>query len=181
VDWSEPAIRLAREKAPEAAALEFRVDDCMTLGTVEDRSRDAVVSNYVLMDLPYLEPACAAMARVLRPGGKAVVIVSHPCFLPPDGHEHLEDGSVRHHWRRCYFEEWEFTEAWGRFSTPFQGYHRPLSRYWSAFREAGFTVVDFDEPVISAGPAPEGVDPAQVARMRMIPYSVAFGLRRRGE
>jgi len=121
------------------------------------------------------------MARVLCPRGRAAVVFSHPCFCPPNGLEQLEDGSVRHHWRESYYEEFEFSESFGPFSTPFQGYHRPLSRYWSAFREAGFVVIDFEEPVVSTDPAPEGVDPVKVARMRMTPYSVAFGLRRGGE
>jgi SAM-dependent methyltransferase len=176
VDWSEPAIAIARTKVEKGLALEFRVDDCMTLATVNDRSVDAVASNYVLMDLPGLDDASAAMARVLRPGGRAVVVVNHPCFCPPDGHDHLEDGSVTHHWRHSYFEEWEFTESWGIFSTTFQGYHRPLSRYWTAFREAGFAVTDFREPVVGRDRPPE-VDPAKYARMRLTPWSVAFALR----
>jgi SAM-dependent methyltransferase len=179
VDWSEEMVRITRERAAAAGIeADVHLDDCMTLRTVLDSSVDAVLSNYVLMDLPDLDAACAAMARILRPGGKAVVVVNHPCLCPPGGVERLDDGSVRFRWHRSYLDEYEFTEEWGPFTTPFQGYHRPLGRYWGAFHEAGLTVTDFDEPVVPSDPPPQGVDAERVARCRMTPYSVAFELRR---
>ena len=44
------------EKGEEKmGSVNFRVDSCVTLSTVEDESMDKLVSNYVLMDLEDLE------------------------------------------------------------------------------------------------------------------------------
>jgi SAM-dependent methyltransferase len=87
VDLSEEMIRIAAESYPEVA---FRVDSASELCTVEDASVDLVASNYVLMDTPDLTGTMAAFHRVLKPGGAAVVVFSHPCF--PQGRESTGGG-----------------------------------------------------------------------------------------
>ena len=51
-----------------------------TLATIDDGAVDAVVANYVVMDMPDLAATMTAFGRVLRPGGIAVLVFSHPCF-----------------------------------------------------------------------------------------------------
>ena len=51
IDFSEEMIRIARSKL---AAIDFRVDSCSELKTVQDESVDLIVANYVLMDTPDL-------------------------------------------------------------------------------------------------------------------------------
>ena len=141
-------------------------------------SFDRVVSNYVLMDVCDAESTVAEFHRVLRPGGVAVIVLSHPCFSPPDGGVgKFLDGSTVYHWRRSYFDSYEYTEEWGHFTTPFVAYHRPLSAYWRMFTKAGFVVSEFDEPAVPVA-APDGLDAAFVRRLRMSPNSVAFRLQR---
>ena len=41
---------------------------------------DAAVSNMALMDIPDIGPLFRAVARVLRPGGRFVATLQHPCF-----------------------------------------------------------------------------------------------------
>ncbi len=41
---------------------------------------DAAVSNMALMDIPDIDPLFRAVARVLRPGGRFVATLQHPCF-----------------------------------------------------------------------------------------------------
>ncbi|MDF1799580.1 MAG: methyltransferase domain-containing protein [Planctomycetota bacterium] len=81
----------ALTEAESKAAPTHHVDDAARLATIADASVDRVVSNYVLMDLADLDGACDAIARVLRPGGRAVVIVSHPCFPQGEGTTTLDD------------------------------------------------------------------------------------------
>ncbi len=143
------------------------------LATLADAAVDAIVANYVLMDLPDLDGAAHAFRRVLRPGGVAVVIINHPCFSPPP--ERLSESVVRYTWSFSYFESHRFEQSWGRFTTPFVYNHRSLSTYWRAFTGAGLLVEDFDEPIVRA-PPPAGCSDAMMAKYRMTPYSVAFKL-----
>ena len=178
VDWSPRMIAIARERAGALGVeVDLRVDSCSELATVADASVDAIVSNYVLMDLPDLEGAVASFHRVLREGGHAVAVFSHPCFGPPGGWGRLGDGSAIFRWERSYFDSFEGTEEWGHFTSPFIFYHRPLSHYWRVFNAAGFRVLDFDEPVIPV-PAPPEIDASRLKRFRMMPNSVAFLLRK---
>jgi hypothetical protein len=87
------------------------------------------------------------------------------------------DGSTIYRWSRSYFDNYHFEERWGHFTTPFIGFHRPLSYYWKIFVQNGFSIVEFDEPAI-ADPAPPDIDPELIARLRMAPNSVAFHLKK---
>jgi ubiquinone/menaquinone biosynthesis C-methylase UbiE len=77
IDFSERMIAIAWGLYPE---IDLRVDDCAALRTIADEHFDLVVSNYVLMDTPDLRDKMAAFHRVLKPGGVAVVVFSHPCL-----------------------------------------------------------------------------------------------------
>ena len=110
-----------------------------------------------------LHGCVASFARVLRAGGRAVCVITHPCFSS------RRPGS--------YFDEQTFEERWGAFVTPFVTHHRPLSRYFAAFFAAGFAVEAFEEPVVAL-PAPPELAPEKVARYRSLPYSVAVALRK---
>lgn len=50
----------------------------VALGT--DGPFDAAVSNMALMDIPDIAPLFRAVARLLRPEGRFVVTLQHPCF-----------------------------------------------------------------------------------------------------
>ncbi len=76
VDSSERMVQLARTRIPEAGARLVR-------GSIEslpfpDSSFDAVVATGVLEYVAYSEAAISELARVLRPGGRAVLSVPRP-------------------------------------------------------------------------------------------------------
>src|SRR5262245_2573151 len=94
IDFSERMVAIARARHPD---LDFRVDSCSELATLEDEHYDLLVTNYVLMDTPDLGRTMVAFNRVLKPEGLAVLVFSHPCFpqgraaVSEDG-EHIEYG-----------------------------------------------------------------------------------------
>lgn len=144
VDLSARMIEIAKKRYP---GLSFAVDSASRLATIESESADLVVSNYVLMDLPDLEGAATAFARVLRKGGHAVAVFSHPCF--PQGQYTYDDVTGRGYytWDWNYFTRAKKVDPpWKHFRDEFIWFHRPLSDYWKVFRRAGFRVVEFDEP-----------------------------------
>ncbi len=173
VDFSEEMIRIARRKSSH---LDFRVESCSELGSFNDGSMDVVVSNYVLMDTPDLEETMEAFRRVLRLGGTAVVVFSHPCF-PADWVQ--ESGhSVSYRWECSYFERGRHVAPpWNHFKSEFIWFHRPLSDYWKAFRSAGFKVLEFEEPRLTEDRAHLVPDESLRRRAMSRPFSVAFKLR----
>ena len=175
IDFSEEMIRIARSKL---AAIDFRVDSCSELKTVQDESVDLIVANYVLMDTPDLMGTMRAFFRVLRSGGSVVVVFSHPCF--PAGRATVaDDGAVSYRWPFPYFQQQKCIDPpWGHFTSEFIWYHRPLSDYWRAFVGAGFEVVDFAEPRITPERYHLAKTPKHLETSKSRPYSVAFRLKK---
>lgn len=101
VDLTQPAIDLARRLATlRGVPIEFRVGDAENL-EFADASFDAVYSFGVLHHTPNIDRAISELHRVLRPGGKAYVMlyrrdslvnVVHRAFhLPFESPRHLRD------------------------------------------------------------------------------------------
>lgn len=174
VDLAEEMIAIAQDSY---GGVDFRVDSVSELRTIEDAEVDVVVANYVLMDTPELAEATRAFFRVLRPGGHAVVVFSHPCF--PQGRAVAsQDGKeVTYRWDFSYFDEQRCVDPpWGHFTSDFIWFHRPLSAYWRAFADAGFRVGDFEEPRIEPERYSLVDTPRRLERSKSRPYSVAFKL-----
>ena len=176
VDAAERMIEIARRETSPELAIDYRLGSSSDLDGIADTSVDRVVSNYVLMDLPDLDRAAGAFHRVLKPGGVAVAIFSHPCFPLGDMDETETPDGFAVRWTSPYFEPRRIDEPpWKHFSSPFVWYHRPLKTYWRAFRDAGFTVDEFEEPSPN-GPLAEEIDPERLRRSQMRPGSVVFRL-----
>ncbi len=87
-DFSAEFLRIARERTssrPELAGqIDYRVVDAtdeVQLAALGDAGAfDAAVCVMGLMDMPTIDPLMAAVARLLRPGGRFVWTVVHPCF-----------------------------------------------------------------------------------------------------
>jgi len=131
------------------------------------------------MDLPDLEAAVRAFYRVLKSGGVAVVVFSHPCF-PQGGAATLKRGAgIGYRWKSSYFERAKRIDPpWKHFTSDFIWFHRPLSDYWKAFLGAGFTVTGFEEPRLTEDRVHLAASALELEQCRTRPYSVAFQLRR---
>ena len=176
VDLAERMVQIARSDYP---GIDFRVDSCTELSTIGDGEFDLVVANYVLMDTPDLDATMRAFARVLKPGGVAVLVFSHPCF-PQGAATVSEDGrQVSYHWDFPYFDRKKCTDPpWGHFKRDFLWFHRPLSDYWKAFTAAGFAVVGFEEPRVTEDRYHLAENDTKFRNSKTRPYSVAFKLEK---
>ena len=176
VDFAGRMIEIARA---DYAGIDFRVDSCTELATCADGQFDLVVANYVLMDTPDLEATMRAFARVLKPGGAAVLVFSHPCFPQSSATVSGNGEQVSYHWDFPYFEPRKCVDPpWGHFRTEFLWYHRPLSDYWKAFAAAGFAVVGFEEPRVTEDRYHLAENEKKLRNSKTRPYSVAFKLRK---
>jgi 2-polyprenyl-3-methyl-5-hydroxy-6-metoxy-1,4-benzoquinol methylase len=83
-DFSEVFLRHARARTTEYAdRIEYQLLDATQEGqllALGERGFDAVVCNMALMDMSTIDPLMHGVARLLKPGGRFVFSVSHPCF-----------------------------------------------------------------------------------------------------
>jgi SAM-dependent methyltransferase len=85
-DFSPAMIALARERSA-GLPIEYRVADATDPDALRalapERSLDAALCNMALMDVADLSALFAAVARLLRPGGRFVFSITHPAFNNP--------------------------------------------------------------------------------------------------
>lgn len=79
-DFSKPMLKLAKEKAGAQAGFEYLEADALKL-PFQDFSFDAVVCGFGVRNLDSVEKGLKEIARVLKPGGKAVILE----FFKPTG------------------------------------------------------------------------------------------------
>jgi 2-polyprenyl-3-methyl-5-hydroxy-6-metoxy-1,4-benzoquinol methylase len=186
-DFSERLLELARERTAEHRdAVDYRhvdatrEDQLLALG--EGRF-DGAVCNMALMDMARIEPLARALTRLLKPAGRFVFAVPHPCFNSAEGTAIVAErafegrGEVTH---AIKLTEYSRPAAWKGEAIAGQPdlqyyFHRPLSVLFDACFEAGFVLDGLEEPVFGDDePAKDAlgwanlkeIPPILVARMR---------------
>jgi SAM-dependent methyltransferase len=195
VDASATTLRFARlrdSKRPSGAR--FVRDDAARLSAFRAGQFDLVVAHMSLMDIEDTEGAVRAVGRVVRPGGRFIFSICHPCFDV----DLRSMWVVEHHlygdtvFRKVagYREEKTVRVPW-KISDTETGYtlsyHRPLPTYVRYLREAGFAVVRLEEPVPQQealrkspqGPFMREVPLHLVVEAARRPLAAAPGLKRR--
>jgi SAM-dependent methyltransferase len=126
-----------------------------TLGTVladgahlpfADGASDLVVAFMSLQDMDDMEGSVGELARVLEPGGRACLAVTHPVNTG-----HTIDRTDRTRWiieAGAYWTERRTTDAVERdgLRMTFHSLHRPLQAYFQAVEAAGLLVEAVCEP-----------------------------------
>jgi demethylmenaquinone methyltransferase/2-methoxy-6-polyprenyl-1,4-benzoquinol methylase len=79
-DFAQPMLKLARDKAKGKEGLQILQADALKL-PFQDFSFDAVVCGFGVRNLDSLEAGLKEIARVLKPGGRAVILE----FFKPTG------------------------------------------------------------------------------------------------
>jgi ubiquinone/menaquinone biosynthesis C-methylase UbiE len=148
VDISSKLLTFARQdEANSPLGIRYVLDDAQTLGTLADATFDAVVCNMALMDIPDLEATCRAITRVLRPEGRLVFSITHPCFQTPHSGWIEESDGTMSRAVRAYFAEgsWRSDNPEG-VRGRVGAYHRTLSTYVNALTDAGLVIEQLSEP-----------------------------------
>jgi ubiquinone/menaquinone biosynthesis C-methylase UbiE len=122
------------------------VADAQDLSPFESESFDAATCQLALMDIPGLDSALSAVARVLRPGGWLAFVIGHPCFLVPDANRTITEEGRPALTVTGYFDErfWRSTNPSGVRRAG--NHHRMLTTYLNGLVRAGFVLEESREP-----------------------------------
>ncbi|MCB8960464.1 MAG: methyltransferase domain-containing protein [Ardenticatenales bacterium] len=161
VDLAERNLAEAQRQTP-SGAIQYLQADAQRLTPLADGRFDLVVCKMALMDIPDMDAAFAAVARVLRPGGRFVAALLHPCFetpftMPFAPVEEDETGRFRHHRVQRYFEEGHWRSGGSGVRGHVGAYHRTLSTYLNSLIAAGLQIARLDEPALASG-APDSLE-----------------------
>jgi SAM-dependent methyltransferase len=126
-------------------------DDLARSDQFSDESFDRVVCGFGLSDVDRLDDAIANVARMLRPGGRFVFSILHPCF---SGVQDVA-GSWPEAGRYYDEERWFADSAASTLRQRVGANHRTISTYLNCLVRHGLTVDSVVEPEPSAAWAAE--------------------------
>lgn len=145
---------------------------------------DAAVCNMGLMDMPVIHPLFSALSRVLKPDGRFVFSIQHPCFNS-NGVTKMVELEDRHGELVTVYSikvtryRTPLTERGVGIAgqpTPHYIFHRPINLLLKAGFQAGFVLDGLEEPINETEPNEskwsswanyKETPPALVARLRL--------------
>jgi 2-polyprenyl-3-methyl-5-hydroxy-6-metoxy-1,4-benzoquinol methylase len=188
-DFSEPMIRQATQRSG-SSEIDYRLVDATDLTALlglGESQFDGALCNMALMDMAEIRPLLAGLARLLRPQGRFVFSVVHPCFNNPStifsGELEDRDGSLV---TTCSIKIVRYLTPYTRAGVAMEGqpvahpyFHRPLRVLLGACFEAGFVLDGLEEcafPPDEASGKPllswrrfDEIPPILVGRVRLSP------------
>ena len=186
-DASPTFIKRAREiSGSEGLAIEYRVldatDEEAMIGLGDGRF-DAAVCSMAVMDLPAITPLLRAVRRLLKPGGRFVFSVPHPCFnsskLRLTAEMIEEEGKLSQVFGVHISEYLRSTTylSTGIINQPEPHYlfHRSLATLLGECFAAGFVVDSLEEPAFA--PGSNAKNPFSWAKRPDIPPAIVVRIR----
>lgn len=143
VDISANLLRKAMEaEQASPSGLRYLRADVSAAGLSAPASFDAVTCHFGLSDIDDLGGAIAAVSHALRPGGRFVFSILHPCFAGG------KDTAASWPAAGRYYDEgrWTPTDARSTLRRQVGATHRMLSTYLNALREHGLWLDRVAEP-----------------------------------
>jgi len=157
-DFSSVFLERARARSTELAGqISYQMvdatdrDQLLALG--EGRF-DAAVAGMALMDMPAIDAVAEALNRLLRPGGRFVFTVQHPCFnsnaVAMQAEVSQQEGRLQviHAMKVTGYLDVPPGKGGGMPGEPNPHYyfHRPLFQLLAPFFSAGFVLDGLEEP-----------------------------------
>ncbi len=157
-DFSETFVEIARARTTvHTDRIEYRVLDATDPNALQGlgaRRFDAAVCTMALMDTATIEPLSAALGRLLKPGGRFVFSVTHPCFNSTGTRrmveEELRDGNLVPVFsvKVTEYLQPSARKGVGIIGQPAPQYYfdRPLHLLLNTFFRVGFVLDGLEEP-----------------------------------
>ncbi len=169
-----------------AARISYQLLDAtdeVQLLALGERAFDAAVCNMGLMDMPTIEPLLRALTRLLKPGGRFVFAIPHPCFNQNDAILMAEmqdnDGELQ---TVHAVKVSRYIESYGGLGVGIDGepnphyyWHRPISLILNTAFRAGLVLDGLEEPVFP--PATKSHSALGWGNFREIPPTFVARLR----
>lgn len=148
LDVSREMVRLAASRSRKK--IPFHVGDAGGGGVLKGKTFDAVACLLAVQNMKNLAPVLANVARWLKPGGRFVMVMTHPCFRIPRQTHWGWDEEKKIRFRRVdhYASEIDIPiltppmAVSDKFTTT---HHRPLQSYFSGLCSAGLWVDVLEE------------------------------------
>jgi len=189
-DFSNEMITLARERT-ETNNINYLVMDANDRQAIEALgvgNFDAALCNMALMDIAEIDSLMTAIAVALRPGGRFIFSILHPCFNNPrvvlTGELEDRGGTFV---RTCSVKVSRYMMPYTQAGIAIRGqpaphlyFHRPLEEILRSAFEAGFVVDGFEERAFPADNLESGREICWDGRYSEIPPAIVIRLRKQG-
>ncbi len=171
IDIAGELIRLAKEESGKNET--YLVLSAEKMTSLISNRFDAAICVLALQNIKNLSAAISEIARVLKPGGRCVLVLNHPAFRIPGASSWSYDEKTNIQYRRVdkylseIFQEVDMTQGVANVSQKkfTMTFHRPLQVYFKAFAKAGLSVVRLEEwvshKVSDQGPRKQAEDLAR--------------------
>jgi len=148
LDTSEEMIRFAQSRPDKA--VRYEPGDVQDSRALTGKTFDGVVCLLALQNIESLPPVMRNVKRWLKPGGRFVMVTTHPCFRIPRQTHWGWDAQKKIQYRRVdlYGSETAIpilTPPFAQSKNFTVTYHRPLQSYFQALAEADLCVDGLEE------------------------------------
>lgn len=148
LDTSEEMIRFAQSRSD--SSIRYKQGNAQDSQALQGNTFDAVVCLLALQNIESLPPVMHNVKRWLKPGGRFVMVTTHPCFRIPRQTHWGWDEQKKIQYRRVDLYGSEsaipiLTPPFAQANSFTVTYHRPLQSYFQALAEAGLCVDGLEE------------------------------------
>lgn len=148
VDASTELIKMARQRS--SRNIRYLEGDARSLPSLEPGQFDAIACVLAVQNMDPLAPVLATCARLLRPWGRLVLVMNHPCFRMPRQSGWGWDPSRRLLYRRMdrYLSDLKVPIQMHPGADPEQhtwSFHRPLQTYVGQLGQVGLWIDTLEE------------------------------------
>ena len=190
-DFAERFLECARKRtSTEDGSIEYRKIDATSMAellTLGEERFDSAVCSMAMMDMIVIDPLMDSLAELLKPGGRFVFSLPHPCFSTNDMRM-TADLEIRQDKAeqvfgveiRKYLTQ-ESGRSMGIINQPEAHFffHRPLSAIFAACFSGGFAIDGLEEPGFPAGTGGSGKNAFSWAKRPEIPPAIVIRTRKR--
>lgn len=148
LDAAPELIKAARERGP--AEIHYRIGDARDMQFLPERAFDAAACVLAIQNINPIQPVFSGVHRLLRPGGRFVLVMMHPCFRGPKETAWGWDAARQVQYRRVdrYLlpRKSPIVTHPGKDPNAYTWtFHKPIEHYVRAARNAGLLIDAIEE------------------------------------